>query len=79
MNCLIENEYIQGKKREKKTEKNFSIHKWIAWLKTNTKGKKTEKHGKNKLAYFITGGVINFSRELAYFIVGGFINAMWTL
>jgi hypothetical protein len=27
MNCLIENEYIQGKKREKKTEKNFSIHK----------------------------------------------------
>ena len=31
------------------------------------------------MAYFITGGFINFSRELAYFIVGGFINAMWTL
>ena len=71
MNCLIENKYIQGKKTGKKTEKNFSIHKWIAWLKTNTKGKKNGKNGKNKLAYFITGGFINFSRELAYFLVGG--------
>ena len=30
MNCLIENEYIKGKKTEKKKEKNFGIHKWIA-------------------------------------------------
>ena len=35
MNCLIENKYIQGKKRKKKRKKNilnFSIHKWICLI-----------------------------------------------
>ena len=64
MNCLIENEYMQGKKRKNHGKHILVFTNEFAWLKTNTKGKKTEKNGKNKLAYFITGGGIN---------------AMWTL
>ena len=59
MNCLIENEYIKGKKTgEKKTKK--------------TRKKKRNKSGEKK-AYFIAGGVIIFFRELAYFIPGGLL------
>ena len=61
MNCLIENEYIQGKKTaKKKRKKNFSIHKWIAWLKTKTKGKETEKTGKTSWRTLSRGGLLIF-------------------
>jgi hypothetical protein len=53
MNCLIENEYIQGKK----SEKDVSIHKWIAWLKTNTKGKKNGKKREKQVGVLYYGGV----------------------
>ena len=54
-NCLIENDYIKGTFQKKK---HLCIPKWIAYLKTNTKGKKRNKNGKKKLAYFITGGFL---------------------
>ena len=68
MNCLIENEYIKVTKREKNRKRKKKNGK------KQTEKKDTEKkNGKNQLAYFITGGVIIFSRELAYFIAGGLL------
>ena len=56
------------------------IPKWIAYLKTNTKGiKRKKKRGKKVGVLYCGGGFIIVNRELAYFIAGGFINAMWTL
>ena len=71
MNCLIENEYIKEKKEEK-TEKTWVFTNEFPNWKRILKGKKWKNNGKNKLAYFITGGfIIFFFRELAYFIAGG--------
>ena len=78
-NTLVFTNELPNWKGKKNGKNNFSIHKWIAWLKTNTKGKKNgKKMGKTSWRTLLRGGFINFSRELAYFIVGGFINAMWT-
>ena len=46
MNCLIENEYIKGKKRGKKNEKKH--------------GKKKRNKSGEKKAYFIAGGGLLF-------------------
>jgi hypothetical protein len=41
MNCLIENEYIKGKKRRKKTEKTTCLIEYMKVTKTEKKnGKK---------------------------------------
>ena len=68
MNCLIENEYIKGKKARKKNGKKRG-------KKTEKKtGKTWKKRGKKVgVLCYGGGGVINFSWELAYFIAGGLL------
>ena len=70
MNCLIENEYIQGKKQKNTFEySQMNLPDWKRILK----GKKTEKNGKNKLAYFITGGLLIFPGSWRTLLWGGLL------